>query len=110
MIIAIPLFGERVSPHFSTAPELLVVLAREQSIRTMMRFHFAQASLPEKKKRIVSLGVETLVCGGIDRATRGWFEKRGIRVMPNAVGEAEEILTNRLGLSKTGGRGKPEAI
>ncbi len=109
MTIAIPLFGERVSPHFSTAPELLVVLAGEQSIRTMMRFHFSQASLSEKKRKILSLGVEILVCGGIDRATRGWFEKRGIRVIPNAVGEAEEVLANRLGLSNAATWGKTEA-
>lgn len=107
MTIAIPLFGERVSPHFSTAPELLVVLAQEQTICSRMRFHFATASLSEKKKRILSLGVETLVCGGIDRATCGWFEKRGIRVIPNAVGEADEILAERLGLLERPAGRKP---
>ena len=93
MTIAIPLFGERVSPHFSTAPELLVVLTREQTICSTMRFHFATASLAEKKKRLLSLGVETLICGGIDRGTQGWLQKRGIHVIANVLGEAEDALT-----------------
>jgi predicted Fe-Mo cluster-binding NifX family protein len=97
MTIAIPLFGERVSPHFSTAPELLVVLAQEQTVFSMMRFHLATASLSEKKKKILFLGVDILVCGGIDRATQEWLQKRGIHVIANVLGEAEDVLPNLLG-------------
>lgn len=100
MKVAIPLFGTRVSPHFASAPELLVVLAQEHIICSTMRFPFSMASLSEKKQKILSLGVDTLVCGGIDRETRRWLERRAICVMVNAAGEAEEILSHLLGLRR----------
>lgn len=96
MTIAIPLFGERVSPHFSTAPELLVVLAQKQTISVMMRMPIAKESFSEKKKQIVCLGVDTLVCGGIDSATKAWLQKRGIHVLSNVQGEIEDILPDLL--------------
>jgi predicted Fe-Mo cluster-binding NifX family protein len=108
MTIAMPLFGKRVSPHFSTAPELLVVLAEDQSVFSLMRFNFATTSLSEKKQKILSLGVDTLVCGGIDRATQGWLQKRGIHVIANVLGEAEAVLSNLLGeLQAKRAGGKP---
>lgn len=105
MIIAIPLFDERVSPHFSTAPDLLVVQARGQSICSSMRFHFAAASPSERKKKVLSLGVKTVVCGGIDRAAQGWLEKRGIRVIANVFGDAADVLSKVLGELEEGTAG-----
>lgn len=96
MTIAIPLFGKRVSPHFSTAPELLVLLAEDRRISSSMRFDFATLSLAAKRQKILTLGVDTLVCGGIDRATQGWLQKRGIQVMANVQGEAEEVFSRLL--------------
>jgi len=96
MTIAMPLFGKRVSPHFSTAPELLVVLAEAKRVSSMMRLNVAKTSLSEKKQKILSLGVDTLVCGGIDRATQSWLQKRGVQVIANVSGEAEDVLTNLL--------------
>lgn len=96
MTIAIALFGKRVSPHFSTAPELLVLLAEARRISSSMRFDFATLSLAAKRQKILTLGVDTLVCGGIDRATQGWMQKRGIQVMANVQGEAEEVLSRLL--------------
>ena len=90
------MFGKRVSPHFSTAPELLIVLAQGRSICSTLRFHFSRLSPSGKMKRLLSLGVEVLICGGIDAATRKWLEKRGIRVIDNMVGEAMEVLPRLL--------------
>jgi len=71
MTIAIPLFGRRVSHHFSTAPELLVVLAEDRRISSCMRFDFGTLSLEAQRQKILTLGVDTLVCGSIDKATHG---------------------------------------
>ncbi len=100
MTVAIPLFGERVSPHFSTARVLLVILVQEQTVSSTMRLHFSTDSLSERKLKILSLGVEVLVCGGIDRGTEEWLEKRGIRVISNIAGEAGEVLSDLFGLEQ----------
>jgi predicted Fe-Mo cluster-binding NifX family protein len=97
MKIAIPLFGKRVAPHFGTAPELLVVLVEGQKVCSRWRAPFSSFSLSEKKKTLFSLGIDALVCGGIDRATRGWLERRGVRVCADTIGDAMEALSCLLG-------------
>lgn len=100
MTVAIPLFGERVSPHFSTARVLLVILAQERTVSSTMRFYFSTDSLSERKLKILSLGVDILVCGGIDRGTEEWLEKRGIRVISNTTGDAGKVLSELFGLTQ----------
>lgn len=98
MTIAIPVFRRRVSPNFSTAPELLVVQSDGHTIWSRVRFSFSRASLTERKKRLLALGVDTLVCGGMDRVTQDWFERRKVRLITNIVGDVEEVLSEVMGL------------
>jgi len=98
MTIAIPVFRKRVSPNFSTAPELLVVQSDGHTIWSRLRVSLSRASLAERKKRLLALGVDTLVCGGIDRVTQNWFERRKVRLITNIMGDAEEVLSKILGL------------
>ena len=98
MTIAIPVFRKRVSPNFSTAPELLVVQSDGQTIWSRVRVSVSQASLAERKKRLLALGVDTLVCGGIDRVTQNWFERRKVRLITNIVGDVQEVLSEVMGL------------
>ncbi|MBW2056359.1 MAG: hypothetical protein JRJ26_02575 [Deltaproteobacteria bacterium] len=96
MKIGIPLFGKRVSPNFCAAPELLVVLAQGRSTSSTLRLGFSDLTLSGRRRRILSLGVDILICGGIDRATRQWFESRGINVIENTRGEAMDVLSRLL--------------
>ncbi|HOV84785.1 MAG TPA: hypothetical protein PLM79_00365 [Syntrophobacteraceae bacterium] len=81
MTIAIPLFMRRASPNFSTAPELLIVQVRDQQICVRAKLDLSFVSLLERRKKLLLLGVDILVCGGLDRGTLMWLEARGIRVM-----------------------------
>jgi len=90
MKMIIPLFGDRISPHFSTAPEALLVQTGDGAVSTW-KIDLDLLPLPERKARIIALGVDVICCGGIDRATRAWFEKRGIRVEDNCMGDALEF-------------------
>jgi len=98
MKIAIPLFKERISPHFLTAPDLLVVLAKGRKISSTIRLRFSTLSLSERKQKLLSLEVDILICGGIDWATKAGLERYGIRVIDNTMGEVGEILSH---LSRT---------
>jgi predicted Fe-Mo cluster-binding NifX family protein len=98
MTIAVPMFRRRVSPHFSTAPELLVVQSDGHTIWSRMRISVSKASLAERKKRLLALGVDTLICGGMDRPTQEWFERRRVRLITNVIGDVEEVLSEILGL------------
>ncbi len=92
MKIAIPLFNERVAPDFSTARELLVVVAQEGMVSCRWRMEFSHLSSPERARKILALGIDRLICGGIDEPTRAWLQRRGIEVIPDAAGEAEKLL------------------
>ncbi|MCK8603716.1 NifB/NifX family molybdenum-iron cluster-binding protein [Desulfoferrobacter suflitae] len=104
MTIAIPLYGERVSPHFSTAPELMVVVVQQQRPGSTMIMPLAAVSLVDRRNKLLSLGVTTLVCNGIDQATQCWLERRGLRVIANVTGEVEEVLGKLTAISSLTGR------
>jgi predicted Fe-Mo cluster-binding NifX family protein len=100
MKVAIPLFKDRVSPHFSTAPEALLVQTEDGRVCATWKIDLARLSSAERRVKFLSLGIEALICGGIDRATRCWFEKQGIRVADNRMGNAMEMLNGHLNLTK----------
>lgn len=96
MKIAVPLFGERISPHFATAPEALLVQTEGGRVCATWRIDLAGLSAMARRTRFLSLGIEALLCGGIDEASRSWFEKRGIRVQADRMGTAREMLERSL--------------
>lgn len=99
MKIAIPLFGQSVSPHFSTAPEVLVVTLDGREVGSASRLEFSKLSLVGKRRKLIGIGIERLICGGIDCATKGWFEERGVRVTENVMGDAMEAVQRLLLIS-----------
>lgn len=96
MKIAIPLFGKRVSPHYSTAPELFVILTHGNKVYSTTILNLSKLSLTEKRRKLITLGIETIICGGIDEATREWLRQKDIRVIENVMGEAMEALSDFL--------------
>jgi len=100
MKVAIPLFKDRVSPHFSTAPEALLVQTENGRVCATWRIDLAHLSPTERRIKFLGLGIDELFCGGIDEATRCWFEKQGIRVEDNRMGNAMEMLIGHLNVKK----------
>jgi predicted Fe-Mo cluster-binding NifX family protein len=92
MKVAIPLFQERVSPHFSTAPEALLVQTEGGRVCATWKIDLAGLSATERRMRFVDMGIEALLCGGIDAVSRSWFEQRGIRVEADRMGNAREEI------------------
>ena len=96
MKVAIPLFKDRVSPHFSTAPEALLVQTEGGRVRATWKIDLARLSPMERRVKFLGLGIEALFCGGIDETSRSCFERQGIRVEDNRMGNAMEILERYL--------------
>ena len=96
MKIAIPLFGDRISPHFATAPEALFVQTERRRVCTTLKINLERLSSTDRRPKFLGLGVQTLICGGIDETTRSWFEKRGVLVMADRMGKAREVLEQYL--------------
>lgn len=98
MKVAIPLFKDRVSPHFSTAPEALLVQTEGGRVSATWKIDLASLSPTERRIKFLGLGIEALFCGGIDETSRSWFERQGIRVEDNRMGDAMEMLIEHLNL------------
>jgi predicted Fe-Mo cluster-binding NifX family protein len=96
MKVAIPLFKDRVSPHFSTAPEALLVQTEGGRVCATWKIDLARLSPMERRIKFLGLGIEALFCGGIDETSRSWFERQGIRVEDNRMGNAMEMLNGHL--------------
>jgi predicted Fe-Mo cluster-binding NifX family protein len=92
MKIAIPLFGSRVSPRFGCEPEILIVdieARREVNRRT---FSTMGLGIPQQISLLSFLGVDTLICGGIDIFCLRSLSVRGFEIISGVIGEADEAL------------------
>ena len=96
MKVAIPMFKDRISPLFSTAPEALLVQTEGGRVCASWKINLARLSPTERRVKFLGLGIEALFCGGIDEATRRWFERQSIHVEDNRMGNAMEILERHL--------------
>jgi predicted Fe-Mo cluster-binding NifX family protein len=92
MKVAIPIFGERVAPVFDWCKRIAVVdtdateqAGREEAdLADIMPFH--------RPDRLVDLGVEVLLCGGISPSLAHLVEAHGIRVVPWVAGDVDAVL------------------
>lgn len=92
MKIAVPVWQGRVSPVFDVAGQLLLVefadgreLARKEQL-------VDETTPDERARRLVELGVETLICAGISQLLESGLADRGIRVIARVCGNVEEVL------------------
>jgi len=94
--VAIPLFKDRVAPHFGASSEILLVEIKSPSqVREVKLEH--KADTPYGLAcRLVELGVNKLVCGGISKTDKEWFIRRGISVEDNRKGEVRKIINEIL--------------
>jgi predicted Fe-Mo cluster-binding NifX family protein len=92
MKVAIPIFGPRVSPRFDYAPGLLLFNLEDGKVEGIERFSLQTWDRLQRLQKLQELGVQTLICGGIDGNSAQILSDYGIRVIAWVAGEAEEAL------------------
>ena len=96
MKIAIPLFKDRVAPHFGSFPKILLVEIMQASIYQESGRDINGENLLDISRRLVSLGVEKVICGGIPIVYKEWLVGKGIIVQDNRKGEVRDIIQELL--------------
>ncbi|RLB43577.1 MAG: hypothetical protein DRH12_02720 [Deltaproteobacteria bacterium] len=96
MKIAIPLFKNRVAPHFGASSEVLLVEIKNASIEQEAKWNVGGDTPFDIARRLVDLGVEKVICGGIGRVYKEWLMSKGVVVEDNKRGDAKEILEELL--------------
>jgi len=92
MKIIIPVYRNRVSPVFDWCGNLL--LFDIQSRREVRRREVAAAGTDPGKqaRRLVELGTDLVVCGGISELLLGLVEASNIRVISGVSGNIDDVL------------------
>ena len=67
MKVAVPIFGDRVSPRFDVATSFLVATVDRGEISDRRVLDASEWAPHDRINRLVTLAVDAVVCGGIDR-------------------------------------------
>jgi len=94
--VAVPLFKNRVSPHFGASSKVLLVTIEGGVIQSEAAWDVGGESPLEMARRLVSLGIRYVICGGIHRTYKDWLIRNGITVMENQRGIAMEVIKKLL--------------
>lgn len=94
MVIAIPLFHTRVAPRFDCSRVFLLTETDGHGRQTQRCVTLAPGSAQQRIDALCALGVNTLICGGIDTHAATLLSRSAIRVIAWVAGEAEDALLN----------------
>ena len=92
MKIAIPLFGTRISPRFDHARRFLLVRVENGEIIEREELPAEDWTPLTRVRKLSELGIDTLICSGIDRVSAQQLSFNGIRIYSWVTGEAEDAL------------------
>lgn len=92
MKIAIPIFGTRVSPRFDYAREFLLSKAANGMVIEREELSSDGLTALARVRMILELGVDILICGGIDRISSQQLSFSDIRIYSWVTGESEDAL------------------
>ena len=93
MKIAIPIFGSRVSPRFDCAREIAIVTVDEGRVSDRLKLAAVKWPPHERIHQLLELGVDTIVCGGIDRCMTRALLSAGVTIYGWVAGDAEDALS-----------------
>lgn len=92
MKVALTVWENRISPLFDSAGMLLIADI-EKGGNVKKHFEPIENGLAfSRVARLVELGVNVLICGGISDFFASLIEARRIKIVPFAAGPVEEVL------------------
>lgn len=98
--IAIPVFHTKISPRFDQTQAFVLLETENESVVARANLTTKGWSANEKMKKLVNLGVDTLICGGIDRASLQYLNFNGVNIYSWVTGEVDDavacFLDNRM--------------
>ncbi len=92
MMAAIPLFGSRVSPRCLFSHEMVLVQVEDGIIKSRVNHALSEPTEDALLDELVELGVDTLVCGGVDQDFIEDAHICRIAVINNVAGEVEVVI------------------
>ena len=92
MRIAIPIWGDKVSPLLDTASRLLIVDLGDEGETSRLQVFLDEQNMSRRSLRICGLNINTLICGAVSRPFFRMLLSAGIEVIPDISGDPENVL------------------
>lgn len=92
MRLAITTWNGRISPVFDVAKRLLLVDLDRGAELGRHEAPLEDAEVAVRASHVLSLGVDTLICGAISRPLEQILASAGVNVIPRTCGPVEEVL------------------
>jgi predicted Fe-Mo cluster-binding NifX family protein len=100
MKVAIPVFHTKISPRFDQTQAFVLLDIHQSEVIARKNLATRGWSEIDKMRRLVKLGIETVICGGIDRASLQYLSFNGVHVYSWVTGEVDDavacFLDNRM--------------
>lgn len=93
MKIAIPIFHTKISPRFDSTQGFVLLQIEKSNVMKREKLPTKDWPLTAKIKQLVDLGIDTLICGGIDLESLQNLNFNGIHVYSWITGEVEDAVT-----------------
>jgi predicted Fe-Mo cluster-binding NifX family protein len=90
--VVIPLFGSRISPHFTYAETALLVNIENKAVVQSREVALGIADELQRIQYFKSLEIDTLICGGISNIAERILAEQAVNVISWVSGEAREAL------------------
>ncbi len=96
MIIAIPIFGERVSPRLDLTENLKLFTIKDTTILKSEIIRLISHNKLERINMIIDLNPDLIICNGLSEIFQKEIEKNNIKLIPWTHGEVDEVLQKYL--------------
>ncbi len=90
--VAVPTFGNRVSPRFDCAPVIAILEIERGEIAHRETVSTSAWGSDKRIKMLIERGVNAVVCGGVDRVSTQLLVDAGVAVCAGVSGESEQAL------------------
>lgn len=94
MVVAVTIWGNRISPVFDSSSTLLIVEIEKNRIIKRSRENFSPDFMNHLEKRLKELNVSTIICGAITDAPAQILEEGGFLLVPFISGFADDVIDN----------------
>jgi len=92
MKIAIPLFNRRIAPRFDCAHDFLLAVAENGEVIEHEELPATRWTPLERVEKLKDLGVDIVICGGIDNVSARRLNFYRVRIYSWVTGRAEDAL------------------
>ena len=90
--VAIPLFGSRISPHFTYAEMALLVDIENGEVVQSREIALGPQDELQRIQYVKGLEVDTIICGGISSISECMLAEKAVQVISWVSGEARDAL------------------